>query len=232
MAAIPVTAFAMADAEGLVVGPRRSEFRWRGHRVSLPLGGRFNVANALAAATAASALGIADDVVANGLGSVPTVPGRFESVDMGQPFAVVVDYAHTPDGLSEVLATARQAAAGARVLVVFGCGGDRDATKRPRMGAIAATLADLAVVTSDNPRQEDPAAIISAVTSEIPPDAGADVVVEPDRRAAIALALGRARPGDVVVIAGKGHETTQTVGVEVRPFDDRVVAREMLEAMA
>jgi len=116
--------------------------------------------------------------------------------------------------------------------VVFGCGGDRDATKRPRMGAIAAELSDLAVVTSDNPRQEDPAAIISAVTSEIPPDAGADVVVEPDRRAAIALALGRARPGDVVVIAGKGHETTQTVGVEVRPFDDRVVAREMLEAMA
>jgi UDP-N-acetylmuramoyl-L-alanyl-D-glutamate--2,6-diaminopimelate ligase len=167
--------------------------------------------------------------VAAGLSAAPPVPGRFEPVQAGQPFAVIVDYAHTPDGLAEALRAARAAASG-RVLVVFGCGGDRDATKRPAMGTTAAELADVAVVTSDNPRSEDPAAIISAVLSGIPASASSRVRVEPDRRAAIELALAEAEPGDVVLIAGKGHETTQTIGDQTLPFDDRDVARDLLTA--
>jgi UDP-N-acetylmuramoyl-L-alanyl-D-glutamate--2,6-diaminopimelate ligase len=229
---IPATGFSLDDLDDLVIGPTGCRFRWRGHDVRLPLGGRFNVANALAAATAASELGIDTATIVAGLAAVPPVPGRFESVDAGQPFAVVVDYAHTPDGLTAVLTAARQAAGSGRVIVVFGCGGDRDAAKRPEMGRVAAEEADVAVVTSDNPRREDPAAIISAVISGIPSDARAAVVVEPDRRAAIEAALHRATAGDVVVVAGKGHETTQTIGDDVRAFDDRVVARELLEAMA
>lgn len=226
---VPMTGFSLDDASDLEVTVGSASFTWRTRRIVLPLGGRFNVANALAAATAASVAGIADDVVAGGLSSAAPVPGRFEAVDAGQPFAVVVDYAHTPDGLAEVLRTARDAAQGHHVLVVFGCGGDRDATKRPAMGATAAALADVVVVTSDNPRSEDPAAIISAVLSGIPDPSAGRVLTEPDRRAAIGLALGAAAPGDVVVIAGKGHERTQTIGVDVRPFDDRVVALDVLE---
>lgn len=231
---IPMVPFSLADARDAVVAPDHATFTWRGQPVRLRMGGRFNVANAVAAATAASAAGIDDAGVAAGLSAAPVVPGRFEPVDAGQPFAIIVDYAHTPDGLAEALRAARGAAARpgrqGRVLVVFGCGGDRDATKRPAMGAAAATLADVAVVTSDNPRGEDPAAIISAVLTGIPAGSLARVITEPDRRSAIAIALDEARPGDVVVVAGKGHETTQTVGDLVLPFDDRAVARELLGA--
>jgi UDP-N-acetylmuramoyl-L-alanyl-D-glutamate--2,6-diaminopimelate ligase len=153
-----------------------------------------------------------------------SVPGRFEFVDAGQPFTVVVDYAHTPDGLAAALAAAREL--GERVIVVFGCGGDRDRGKRPLMGAVAAHKADLAVLTSDNPRSEDPLTIIEEVRAGAP--GARNLLVEPDRAAAIALALGEARAGDVVLIAGKGHETGQVMGDETRPFDDRDAAREAL----
>jgi UDP-N-acetylmuramoyl-L-alanyl-D-glutamate--2,6-diaminopimelate ligase len=212
----------------LSVSATACSFRWHGHTVRVPLGGRFNAANALAAATTAHVLGIDDDVIVGGLARVAPVPGRFESVDVGQPFAVVVDYAHTPDGLAKVLSAARDAAGGGRVIVVFGCGGDRDAAKRPIMGRIAASGADVVVITSDNPRREDPAAIISAVRSGIPTDGPASVVSEPDRRAAIGIAVGQAVAGDVVVIAGKGHEPYQDVGDTRLPFDDRDVARQLL----
>jgi UDP-N-acetylmuramoyl-L-alanyl-D-glutamate--2,6-diaminopimelate ligase len=226
-ASIPVVPFGLADADALVVGPTASRFRWRGHEVSLPLGGRFNVANALAAATAAGALGIADDVIAAGLDVVAPVAGRMEPVEAGQPFRVVVDFAHTPDALAGLLGELREVTPG-RVIVVFGCGGDRDAEKRPLMGRSAAEGADLAVVTSDNPRGEDPEAIIEAIVAGVPVARRGVVVTEVDRRRAIAHALAEAVEGDVVVIAGKGHETTQTVAGEKRPFDDRVVARELL----
>jgi UDP-N-acetylmuramoyl-L-alanyl-D-glutamate--2,6-diaminopimelate ligase len=186
--------------------------------------------NSLAAATACVELGHDPADVALALSSATPVPGRFEPVDAGQPFAVIVDYAHTPDGLREALGAARGAASahGGRVIVVFGCGGDRDREKRPQMGAAAAELADDVVVTSDNPRSEDPLAIIDATVAGVPGDYRDHVVTEPDRRRAIALALASARPGDVVVVAGKGHETTQTIGDRVLPFDDRAVVRELL----
>jgi UDP-N-acetylmuramoyl-L-alanyl-D-glutamate--2,6-diaminopimelate ligase len=226
---VPVTGFSLGDLSELRVGASHSTFRWHGVDVEINLGGRFNVTNALGAATAAAALGIEPQVIAAGLRAAAPVPGRFESVDAGQPFSLVVDYAHTPDGLVQVLSAARDVAVGARVLVVFGCGGDRDATKRPAMGQAAAELADLAVITSDNPRSEDPDAIIAAVRSGIVSPSRARVLIEPDRRRAIGLAIAEAEPGDVVVVAGKGHESTQTIGDQVRPFDDRVVARELLE---
>jgi len=227
-AQIPTIGYSLADIDGLEVGPLHSSFTWRGQRVDLPLGGRFNVSNALAAATAASQVGVAVEQIVAGLNTVPSIPGRFEPVVQGQPFVVLVDYAHTPDGLEEVLKSVRQAVPGVKVSVVFGCGGDRDATKRPAMGEIASRLADVAVITSDNPRSESPDAIIAAVQAGTVSHHGSTVLVEPDRRAAIALALGQAGSGDVVVIAGKGHETTQTIGSEVLPFDDRVVAAEEL----
>jgi UDP-N-acetylmuramoyl-L-alanyl-D-glutamate--2,6-diaminopimelate ligase len=227
-AAIPIVPFGLDDAASLVVGATSSHFRWRGHEVTLPLGGRFNVANALAAATAAAALGIAEDVIAAGLGTVAPVAGRMEQVEAGQPFRVVVDFAHTPDALAGLLAELREVTPG-RVIVVFGCGGDRDADKRPMMGRSAAEGADLVVVTSDNPRSEDPEAIVAAIMAGVPVARRGRVVTEVDRREAIARALAEAAAGDVVVIAGKGHETTQTVAGEKRPFDDRAVARELLE---
>jgi UDP-N-acetylmuramoyl-L-alanyl-D-glutamate--2,6-diaminopimelate ligase len=226
-ARIPVVGWSVEDATDVRIEPTGTTFGWRGQVVRIGLAGRFNLANAIGAATAAAELGVAPDVVAAGLATAGPVPGRFELVDEGQPFTVVVDYAHTPDGLDKVLAAARELTAG-RVLVVFGSGGDRDPTKRPAMGQAAARGADVVVVTSDNPRFEDPHAIISSVLQGIDTEDGA--VVEPDRRAAIAAALERAHPGDVVVIAGKGHETTQVTGEHVLPFDDRVVAREELRA--
>ncbi|HZQ59019.1 MAG TPA: UDP-N-acetylmuramoyl-L-alanyl-D-glutamate--2,6-diaminopimelate ligase [Acidimicrobiales bacterium] len=225
--ALPTVTYALGDAEGLRLFPRRSTFRWRGTDVELPMGGRHNVANALAAATTAAALGVPPAAVAEGLASATTVPGRWEAVDEGQPFTVVVDYAHTPDGLAQVLGAARAAAGGHRVLVVFGCGGDRDRAKRPQMAATATALADLVVLTSDNPRSEDPLAIIGEAAAGAAP--GAALVVEADRREAIALAIGRAAPGDLVVVAGKGHETGQVIGDRVVPFDDRAVVREVLQ---
>jgi UDP-N-acetylmuramoyl-L-alanyl-D-glutamate--2,6-diaminopimelate ligase len=192
--------------------------------LSSPLRGEFNVYNMLGALAAARALGVPEAVCVDALATAGQVPGRFETVDEGQPFAVVVDYAHTPDSLENVLRAARNLT-GARLHVVFGCGGDRDRGKRPLMGEIARRLADRVVVTSDNPRSEDPEAIIA----EILEGAGRDVLHDADRRAAIALAIGDADAGDVVVIAGKGHEQGQefTGGAKI-PFDDVTVAREIL----
>jgi UDP-N-acetylmuramoyl-L-alanyl-D-glutamate--2,6-diaminopimelate ligase len=201
--------------------------------VSLPLPGHFNVENALAAIAAADALGVRPDQAGSALAGVERVPGRFEPVAEGQPFAVLIDYAHTPDSLENALRAARRLTDG-RVLVVFGCGGDRDREKRPLMGGIGAALSDVCVVTSDNPRSEDPEAIIAEILDGIPRGAEApNVVVEPDRRAAIRLALGRAEDGDTVVIAGKGHEQGQEFeGGRKVPFDDREVAREELRSIA
>jgi UDP-N-acetylmuramoyl-L-alanyl-D-glutamate--2,6-diaminopimelate ligase len=211
------------DVEVLELGASSSVVRWRGVELRVPLGGRFNVSNAVLAATLASALGVTDEAVATGIAGAGPVPGRFELVDAGQPFTIVVDYAHTPDGLEQLLAAARELAPSGRVLVVFGCGGERDASKRPFMGRAAEEGADLVVVTSDNPRHEDPAAIIDEVLGGF---TARPWRVEPDRRAAIAAAVDEARSGDIVVIAGKGHETTQDLGSRVEPFDDRAVAAE------
>jgi UDP-N-acetylmuramoyl-L-alanyl-D-glutamate--2,6-diaminopimelate ligase len=194
--------------------------------IDLKLKGRFNVENALAAMAGARLLGITDEEIAAGLARLDGVPGRFESVDEGQPFTVLVDYAHTPDSLENVLRSARGLTS-ERVLCVFGCGGDRDRGKRPLMGRIAAELADLAIVTSDNPRSEEPRAIIE----EILGGAVAELEVEPDRREAIARAIEAAAPGDVVVIAGKGHEQGQQFRDRTVPFDDREVAREALRRL-
>jgi UDP-N-acetylmuramoyl-L-alanyl-D-glutamate--2,6-diaminopimelate ligase len=197
-------------------------------RTGLP--GDFNVANALGALGAGMALGVEPEVAAAALGRAERVPGRFEPVDEGQPFAVLVDYAHTPDSLENVLRAARRLTPG-RLIAVFGAGGDRDRDKRPKMGRAGAQLADLAIVTSDNPRSEDPEAILGEVLAGTR-DASAEVEAEVDRRAAIALALGRARPGDTVVIAGKGHEQGQEFEAGRKlPFDDRQVAREELRRL-
>jgi UDP-N-acetylmuramoyl-L-alanyl-D-glutamate--2,6-diaminopimelate ligase len=191
--------------------------------------GRFNVNNTLAAATTALASGLPMSAVVAGLQQPLSVPGRLERV-VAEPFTVLVDYAHTPDALGRVLEAASSLAHGSRVLVVFGCGGDRDRDKRPAMGRAAGSAADVVVLTTDNPRGEDPDVIAGAVLEGLRHGSAA-VTVEPDRRAAIRHALSEARPGDVVVIAGKGHETTQTIGNRSFPFDDRVVAREELEAL-
>ena len=225
-ARLPTVAFSLADAADLQLDRRGSRFGWDGQPVLLRIPGPANVANALAAAATARALGVDSMAVADGLSNVASVPGRNEAIDRGQPFTVLVDYAHTPDGLAQSLAGARAMAGAGRVLVVFGCGGDRDRGKRPLMGDVATRLADLAVLTSDNPRTEDPAAIIDQVRAGVTRTEA--LVVEPDRGAAIALALAAARPDDVVLIAGKGHETTQTIGHAVLPFDDRAVAAHLL----
>jgi UDP-N-acetylmuramoyl-L-alanyl-D-glutamate--2,6-diaminopimelate ligase len=220
-----------ADGTSLVLVDREGDAR---AEVRTPLVGPFNVSNALAAAATALAAELPGldglDGVAAGLARAPAVPGRMEPVAVGQPFRVLVDYAHTPDALAHVLAAARTIAQGRRVVAVFGAGGDRDRAKRPLMGAAVGAAADLAVVTSDNPRSEPPAAIADDVLAGMAHSRAA-VVVELDRRAAIRAALGAADEGDVVVVAGKGHERGQTVAGETRPFDDRVVVREELEAL-
>jgi UDP-N-acetylmuramoyl-L-alanyl-D-glutamate--2,6-diaminopimelate ligase len=192
-------------------------------RLQTRLPGAFNVANALAAFAAATTLGVDPETAAAGLARAAAPPGRFEPINEGQPFAVLVDYAHTPDSLENVLGAARQLTDG-RLISVFGAGGDRDRGKRPQMGRAGARLSDLAVVTSDNPRSEDPGAIVEEILTGVEDRSG--VEVEVDRRAAIELALRRARPGDTVVIAGKGHEQGQELenGRKI-PFDDREVAR-------
>jgi len=220
-AGVPVEEFSPADAIDVRLRPGGTSFTWRGQRLDVNLGGRFNIANALAAATCAAALGIADTSIAEGLASLGGVQGRFQVVDAGQPFSVIVDYAHTPDGLTQALRAARELGTG-KLIIVFGAGGDRDHEKRPLMGAAASRLADLAVVTSDNPRTEDPLSIIDQILAGV--EGGANVVTEPDRAAAIATALANASDGDVVLIAGKGHERGQDIGGRVVPFDDVEVA--------
>ena len=229
----PVT-FGLADgvdvgADELEVSGRGSRFTAAGIQLETRLRGRFNVENVLGAVAAARILGIGDGAIARGVAALDGVPGRFEAVDEGQPFTVLVDYAHTPDALENVLREARALTDG-RVVCVFGCGGDRDRTKRPVMGAVAAELADRVLVTSDNPRSEDPLAIIAEVRAGIPSDV--DVEVEPDRAAAIERALDGADHGDVVVIAGKGHEGGQEIAGRIFPFDDREVARAALRRAA
>jgi UDP-N-acetylmuramoyl-L-alanyl-D-glutamate--2,6-diaminopimelate ligase len=196
-------------------------------RLSLRLPGLFNVSNALAAFAAGLAAGADPAVIAPALESVAGVPGRCEVVDEGQPFTVLVDYAHSPDSLDKILRLAAQITSGRRI-VVFGCGGDRDRTKRPIMGRIGTELADHAIFTSDNPRTEDPAAIIREIEGGV--DGAKNFESIPDRRRAIERGIALARPGDVVVIAGKGHETYQILGDRTVPFDDRLVAREVLRA--
>ncbi len=226
---LELVGYRLADATDLAVDGAITRFRWRDREVVLRLAGRHNVANALCAATMAEAAGIDLDTIADGLCRAEPPRGRFEFVNVGQDFHVVVDYAHKPEAVTAVLDAARQVAGEQRVLVVLGAGGDRDQQKRAPMGAAAAAGADVVVITSDNPRSEDPAAIADAVVAGVGADAPRPTV-ELDRRRAIALALGEARPGDVVVIAGKGHETYQeTAGVR-EPFDDREVAIEQLLA--
>ena len=218
-------------AEAVALGPRGTSMTvvWPDGRlpVALPLPGRFNVSNALAAFGVGLSRGVTPETIRWALEHAGGVPGRFEPVDEGQPFAVIVDYAHTPDSLEQVLRLAAEISRGRRI-VVFGCGGDRDRTKRPIMGRIGTTLADYAIFTSDNPRGEDPASILREIAAGVP--GAGNFASEVDRRLAIERAIDRARPGDVVVIAGKGHETYQIVGEQVIDFDDRAVAREVLRA--
>ncbi len=198
--------------------------------VRTPLLGRFNVENVLAALGAALALGVPPETALRGLGSVAGVPGRLERVEAGQPFAVIVDYAHTDDALKNLLETMRELSP-RRLITVFGCGGDRDRSKRPLMGAVAARLSDVVVVTSDNPRSEPPEAILEEIQRGMNGRRGAERHAIVDRKEAIAMALEMARDGDAVVIAGKGHETYQVLRDRTVPFDDRRVARQVLSRM-
>jgi UDP-N-acetylmuramoyl-L-alanyl-D-glutamate--2,6-diaminopimelate ligase len=225
---VPWEPYSLADVTDIDLDARSSRCRWEGTELHVPFGGVFNLSNALAAAVTARAMGIDRAAIAAGIAVAGPVPGRFELVDVGQPFAVIVDYAHTPDGLEQVLRAARDLASAGSVVVVFGAGGERDPSKRAPMGEVASRLADRVVLTSDNPRGEDPVSIIEAIQTGIKDPSS--VQIQPDRRHAIAAAVGDARAGDVVVIAGKGHETTQTIGDDVVPFDDRQVATELLEA--
>ncbi|MPZ91921.1 MAG: UDP-N-acetylmuramoyl-L-alanyl-D-glutamate--2,6-diaminopimelate ligase [Actinobacteria bacterium] len=239
MVGFGVAADADVRAESLRTGPWGMEFvalSPRGElKIKVPLIGEFNLSNCLAAVSVALAAGIDPSAIEAGLQSVSAVPGRFEAVDAGQPFSIVVDYSHKPDALDNVLREARRIArqnrGEGRVVCVFGCGGDRDRAKRPLMGRVAAAGADIVVVTSDNPRSEDPQAIIAEVvqgiTAERSDGPEASIV---DRRAAIEFAIGEATDGDVVVIAGKGHESGQVFADHTEPFDDRIVVREALAA--
>ncbi|MGH9044300.1 MAG: UDP-N-acetylmuramoyl-L-alanyl-D-glutamate--2,6-diaminopimelate ligase [Acidimicrobiales bacterium] len=236
-ARIPVVEVRRFDAAAVDTGIGWSRFVWRGQPVEVGLSGRFNVDNALVAAEAAVALGIEPEDVAAGLSHASSVPGRMEPVAIEGEDArctVIVDYAHTPAGLEGVLhEVAQLKRPGSKTILVFGCGGRRDAAKRPAMGAIAAALADVVVVTSDNPRDEDPMRIIEEITSGVEASGNprATVMVEPDRRGAITLALESGEPGDVVIITGKGHERYQELASGSVPFDDRVVAQEVLACL-
>jgi UDP-N-acetylmuramoyl-L-alanyl-D-glutamate--2,6-diaminopimelate ligase len=227
----PLVTFGLDDAaeirpDGLKLSTHGSRFRAAGIEIETPLRGLFNVENVLGAVAAGLLLDLDEGAIAAGIAGVSGVPGRFEAIDEGQPFAVLVDYAHTPDSLETVLRAARGLEDG-RVIVVFGAGGDRDRGKRSLMGRVAVELADVVIVTSDNPRSEEPVAIIADVLQ----GTGVDVEMDPDRRTAIERAIGLAEAGDVVVIAGKGHEQGQEIAGVVHPFDDRRVAREALAAL-
>ncbi|MGX1473936.1 UNVERIFIED_CONTAM: UDP-N-acetylmuramoyl-L-alanyl-D-glutamate--2,6-diaminopimelate ligase [Streptomyces canus] len=242
-ATVPVVTFSAeghpdADwrAADVQVGPMDSTFTAIGpkdERITArsPLPGPFNVANTLAAIVALAAAGLDPQTAADGIAAVPGVPGRLERVDAGQPYLAVVDYAHKTDAVESVLKALRKVTEG-RLHVVLGCGGDRDRTKRGPMGAAVARLADTAVLTSDNPRSEDPLAILATMlegAASVPVHERGEVQVFEDRAAAIAAAVARARPGDTVLVAGKGHEQGQDIAGVVRPFDDRQVLREAIQ---
>ena len=224
MTELPVTLVHRSDASALTMSLRGTSFTWRGHRTTSRLVGDYNVDNMLMALAIVSNLGFEDAAVAAAASAVEAVPGRFEVVASDGP-SVIVDYAHTPDGLDRLLRAVRAMHEG-RIITVFGCGGDRDRAKRPVMGDIATRLSDATIVTSDNPRHEDPTAIIDDIVAGCVCGAYERII---DRRDAIARALRVAGESDVVVIAGKGHETTQTIGDQVLAFDDRTVARELLK---
>ena len=230
MSTVPVTTFGTSDIADVHVDATGSVFSWRGARIRCTVGGDFNVLNALAAATTALELGISVGDIAAGLGNLAQIPGRFENVNPDGDFVVIVDYAHTPEAITNVIASAREIADG-QVTVVFGCGGDRDPSKRHDMGA-AASAADRVIVTSDNPRFEDPHAIIAAIVAGIPQQAIGKTTIQADRCEAIHLACSQARHGDVVVIAGRGHESMQSVMGKEVPFSDAAVARRILGGRA
>ncbi|MFD9621779.1 UDP-N-acetylmuramoyl-L-alanyl-D-glutamate--2,6-diaminopimelate ligase [Streptomyces virginiae] len=245
-ATIPVVTFSAAGdpaadwrAEDVVFGAATSTLTLLGPegqrvRATAPLPGPFNVANTVAAIVTLAAAGLDPQTAADGVAAVPGVPGRLERVDAGQPFLAVVDYAHKTDAVESVLRALREVTEG-KLHIVLGCGGDRDTTKRGPMGAAAARFADVAVLTSDNPRSEDPLAILAAMFEgavSVPPAERGTVLIDADRAAAIAAAVARARPGDTVLVAGKGHEQGQDTAGVVRPFDDRTVLRAAIEHQA
>jgi UDP-N-acetylmuramoyl-L-alanyl-D-glutamate--2,6-diaminopimelate ligase len=242
-ATVPVVTFSAeghpdADwrAEDVQVGPLDSTFTIvgpGGERIAAksPLAGTFNVANSLAAVVALACAGLDPQTAADGVAAVPGVPGRLERVDAGQPYLAVVDYAHKTDAVESVLRALRKVTKG-RVHIVVGCGGDRDRTKRGPMGAAAARLSDTAVLTSDNPRSEDPLAILATMlegAASVPAHERGEVLLFEDRAAAIDAVVARAQPGDTVLVAGKGHEQGQDIAGVVRPFDDRQVLREAIQ---
>ncbi len=225
MTPLPVTSVSRSDASDVVTTFTGTTFFWRRHLVNSKLVGDYNVDNALIAMAIMSVLGVDDESIASAMEMVNSVPGRFDVVRDGDA-TIIVDYAHTPEGLHRLLLDVRALTPSGRIITVFGCGGDRDRAKRPEMGLVASTYSDETIVTSDNPRSEDPEAIIDEVMSGVLE--GAPVRREKDRRRAIDEALALASRDDVVVVAGKGHETTQTFGETVLTFDDRVVALELL----
>jgi UDP-N-acetylmuramoyl-L-alanyl-D-glutamate--2,6-diaminopimelate ligase len=222
---LPVTRVHRSDASDVSETLHGTVFFWRGHVVNTSLIGDYNVDNALMAMEVLRALGAPEAVIASAMSDVRSVPGRFEIVS-DHDFVVIVDYAHTPEALGRLLHDVRALVGARRIITVFGCGGDRDRAKRPAMGHVVSDNSEITIVTSDNPRSELPDAIIDAVFEGVVPGTTVERIV--DRRAAIERAIGLAEPGDAVVIAGKGHETTQIVGDVVVDFDDRVVAKEFL----
>jgi len=221
----------VSDFEGIRFTASTPEGKFE---VTSPLLGKYNVLNILAAIGVGISYGLPSEVIARGIAGCRSVPGRLERVEAGQPFVVAVDYAHTDDALRNLIQAARglanQRKPAGRVITLFGCGGDRDRAKRPLMGEAAGSLSDLVVLTSDNPRSEDPLNIINDAQVGLQ-RAGAECVVEPDRASAIRKAIGQARPGDIVLLAGKGHETYQVIGSRTVEFDDREVARQVLTQM-
>ena len=196
-------------------------------QIASPLVGRINVYNILAAIGAAQAAGISNEVIEAGIRSLQNVPGRFQSVDKGQPFLVIVDFAHTDDALENLIKTARELNPTGRVITLFGCGGGKDRTKRPIMGEVSGRLSDLTILTNDNPRQEDPLKIISDIVVGLQKSKG-KYLIEPDREKAIGVACDEARAGDIVLLAGKGHEDYQVLSDRTLPWDDRRVAEQAL----
>jgi UDP-N-acetylmuramoyl-L-alanyl-D-glutamate--2,6-diaminopimelate ligase len=229
---------AAVQGKAIAMGPRglRFEVKTPGGEISIEskLSGEFNVRNILAAFATALSYGIDPQLIRGAIAACPPVPGRFETIDEGQPFGVIVDYAHTDDALKNLIEAARlmlaQQERPGRVITLFGCGGDRDRTKRPVMGEIAGRMSDLVILTSDNPRTEEPLNIMNDILVGLR-RVDTPFVTEPDRAAAIATALREAKENDIVLLAGKGHERYQIVGRVSHPFDDRQVAREVLQQL-